>query len=87
MVVIGRIITAENEESSKESAKSGRLENLLSETSTIAMRIGVIAIGFLLGGPISGVIAIDLMVVDDVLGSKLIQGAEKVLDAGYDMLN
>jgi|GEM_PF-4845089 len=77
----------EDEESSKENAKPGRLEKLLSKAGTIVIRISTIAVGFLLGGPIGGIIAIGLMVVDGVSGGKLIQGAEKVLDAGYDVLS
>ncbi|MDG7052749.1 MAG: hypothetical protein LKM45_02570 [Wolbachia endosymbiont of Alcedoecus sp.] len=66
-----------DEESSKENAKPGRLEKLLSQAGTIAKRIGVIAIGFLFGGPIGGIIAMGLMVADGISGGKLIQGAEK----------
>ncbi|MDR0289122.1 MAG: hypothetical protein LBH78_03660 [Rickettsiales bacterium] len=77
----------EDEESSKENAKPGRLEKLLSKAGTIVIRISTIAAGFLLGGPIGGIIAIGLMVVDGVSGGKLIQGAEKILDAGYDVLS
>lgn len=76
-----------DEESSKENAKPGRLEKLLSQAGTIAKRIGVIAIGFLFGGPIGGIIAMGLMVADGISGGKLIQGAEKALDAGYDVLS
>ncbi|MDR2831510.1 MAG: hypothetical protein LBV62_01150 [Rickettsiales bacterium] len=76
-----------NKESKKESVQPGRLERLLSEAGTIAKRIGVVAIGFLLGGPIGAAIAIGLMVVDGISGGKLIQGAEKVLDVGYDALS
>ncbi|MDR1139864.1 MAG: hypothetical protein LBJ80_02260 [Rickettsiales bacterium] len=77
----------EDEESSKENAKPGRLEKLLSKAGTIVIRISTIAIGFLLGGPIGGIIAIGLMVVDGISGGKLIQGAEKILDASYDVLS
>lgn len=77
----------EDEESSKENAKPGRLEKLLSKAGTIVIRISTIAVGFLLGGPIGGIIAIGLMVVDGISGGKLIQGAEKILDAGYDVLS
>ncbi|MDG7057063.1 MAG: hypothetical protein LKM43_02855 [Wolbachia endosymbiont of Penenirmus auritus] len=76
-----------DEESSKENAKPGRLEKLLSQAGTIAKRIGVIATGFLFGGPIGGIIAMVLMVADGISGGKLIQGAEKALDAGYDVLS
>lgn len=75
------------EESSKEGAKPGRLKKLSSQAGTIAKRIGVIAIGFLLGGPVGGIIAISLMIIDGVSGGKLIQGAEKILDVGYDILS
>ncbi|QOD38411.1 hypothetical protein [Candidatus Wolbachia massiliensis] len=74
-------------ENEKESAQPGRLKKFLSKAGTIAIRIGVIAIGFLLGGPIGGAIAIGLMAIDGISGGKLIQGAEKVLDAGYDVLD
>ncbi|MCM1001347.1 MAG: hypothetical protein KTV72_03385 [Wolbachia endosymbiont of Melophagus ovinus] len=76
-----------DEESSKENTKPGRLEKLLSQAGTIAKRIGIIAIGFLFGGPIGGIIAMGLMVADSISGGKLIQGAEKALDAGYDILS
>ncbi|NSX83773.1 hypothetical protein GOM44_06055 [Wolbachia endosymbiont of Atemnus politus] len=78
-----------NEPDNKESKKErqpGRLERLASQAGTIAKRIGVIAIGFLFGGPIGGIIATGLMVVDGISGGKLIQGVEKALDAGYDTL-
>ncbi|MDR2609270.1 MAG: hypothetical protein LBC06_01590 [Rickettsiales bacterium] len=77
----------EDEESSKENAKPGRLEKLLSKAGTIVIRISAIAVGFLLGGPIGGIIAIGLMVIDGISGGKLIQGAEKILDASYDVLS
>ncbi|MDR2548284.1 MAG: hypothetical protein LBC34_02160 [Rickettsiales bacterium] len=77
----------EDEKSSKENAKPGRLEKLLSKAGTIVIRISTIAVGFLLGGPIGGIIAVGLMVVDGISGGKLIQGAEKILDAGYDVLS
>ena len=76
----------EDEESSRENAKPGRLEKLLSKAGTIVIRISAIAVGFLLGGPIGGIIAIGLMVVDGISCGKLIQVAEKILDAGYDVL-
>jgi hypothetical protein len=58
----------EDEGSSKENAKPGRLERLAPQAGTIAKRIGVIAIGFLFGGPIGGIIATGLMVVDGISG-------------------
>ncbi|WCR57834.1 hypothetical protein [Wolbachia endosymbiont of Ctenocephalides felis wCfeJ] len=76
-----------NKESKKESAQPSRLARLASEVGTIAKRIGVIAIGFLLGGPIGGIIAIGLMVVDGISGGKVFQIVEKVLDAVYDALS
>ncbi|MGL9731914.1 MAG: hypothetical protein ACR5KX_03855 [Wolbachia sp.] len=77
----------EDGENSKENAKPGRLEKLLSKAGTIVIRISAIAVGFLLGGSIGVIIAIGLMVVDGISGGKLIQGAEKVLDASYDVLS
>ncbi|MGL9762457.1 MAG: hypothetical protein ACR5LB_10080 [Wolbachia sp.] len=77
----------EDGESSKENAKPGRLEKLLSKAGIIVIRISAIAVGFLLGGPIGVIIAIGLMVVDGISGGKLIQGAEKVIDASYDVLS
>ncbi|MDR2978378.1 MAG: hypothetical protein LBU56_03085 [Rickettsiales bacterium] len=67
----------EDEKSSRENAKPGRLEKLLSKAGTIVIRISAVAVGFLLGGPIGSIIAIGLMVVDDVSGGKIIQGAKR----------
>lgn len=50
-------------------------------------RVCAIAIGFLFGGPIGAAIAGGIVAVDAVSNGKLIQGAEKVLDAGYDALS
>ncbi|MDR0773682.1 MAG: hypothetical protein LBE46_05220 [Wolbachia pipientis] len=69
-----------DKESKKESAKPGRLKKFL-------FRVCTIAIGFLFGGPIGAAIAGGLVAVDAVSNGKLIQGAEKVLDAGYDALS
>ncbi|WP_353274291.1 hypothetical protein [Wolbachia endosymbiont (group A) of Ennomos erosarius] len=69
-----------DKESKKESAKPGRLKKFL-------FRVCAIAIGFLFGGPIGAAIAGGLVAVDAVSNGKLIQGAEKVLDAGYDALS
>lgn len=69
----------DNEESKKESAKPGRLKKFL-------FRACAIAIGFLFGGPIGAAIAGGIVAVDAISNGKLIQGAEKILDAGYDAL-
>ncbi|WP_250294629.1 hypothetical protein [Wolbachia endosymbiont of Oedothorax gibbosus] len=71
---------SDNEESKKESAKPGRLKKFL-------FRVCAIAIGFLFGGPIGAAIAGGIVAVDAVSNGKLIQGTEKVLDAGYDALS
>ncbi|MGL9688957.1 MAG: hypothetical protein ACR5K6_04355 [Wolbachia sp.] len=69
----------EDEESSKENAKPGRLEKLLSKAGTIVIRISAIAVGFLLGGPIGGIVAMALwllmgyQVVSSFKGQKRMQ--------------
>lgn len=56
-------------------------------TKEFLFRAGTIVIGFLLGGPIGVAIALGIVAVDVISNGKLIQGAEKVLDAGYDALS
>ncbi|WP_250294749.1 hypothetical protein [Wolbachia endosymbiont of Oedothorax gibbosus] len=72
--------SAAKKENRAESAKP-------SLTKEFLFRAGTIAIGFLFGGPIGVVIALGIVAVDVISNGKLIQGAEKVLDAGYDALS
>ncbi|WP_265021769.1 hypothetical protein [Wolbachia endosymbiont (group A) of Icerya purchasi] len=74
----------ENSAATKENRAESAKPSL---TKKFLFRVGTIAIGFLFGGPIGVVIALGIVAVDVISNGKLIQGAEKVLDAGYDALS
>lgn len=74
----------ENSTATKENRTESAKPSL---TKKFLFRAGTIVIGLLFGGPIGVAIALGIVAVDVISNGKLIQGAEKVLDAGYDALN